>query len=205
MYIVGLTGGIASGKSAVSGMLREFGAYIVDADELARAVVLPKQPAWLEIMARFGPSILLPDGSIDREKLGDIVFNDKTARQHLEDIVHPNIKARVLAEIKTASQQGKQIVVLDVPLLFEVGWQKLTDEVWVVYVDDSVQLQRLIKRNCLSAEQALARIHSQMQLTEKVRLANVIIDNNGDLAATRRQVWENWQRLEKKTAMCTIE
>lgn len=197
MYIIGLTGGIASGKSAVSGMLRELGAYIVDTDKIARDVVLPEQPAWLEIVAQFGSSVLLPDGRIDRQQLGDIVFNDITARKKLEDIIHPAIKSMVLAEINTASQQGQEIVVVDVPLLFEVGWQKMTDEVWVVYVNESVQLERLMRRNCFSAEQALARIHSQMQLAEKVRLAKVVIDNNGNLVATRQQVLENWRRIKR--------
>lgn len=197
MYIIGLTGGIASGKSAVSGMLRELGAYIVDTDKIARDVVLPEQPAWLEAVAQFGSSILLPDGRIDRQQLGDIVFNDITARKKLEDIIHPAIKSMVLAEINTASQQGQEIVVVDVPLLFEIGWQKMTDEVWVVYVNESVQLERLMRRNCFSAEQALARIHSQMQLAEKVRLAKVVIDNNGNLAATRQQVLENWRRIKR--------
>lgn len=194
MRVVGLTGGIASGKSTVSKLLRQLGAVVVDTDVIAREVVKPGKPAWQDIVAWFGSGILLPGGDIDRAKLGELVFRDEKARKQLESITHPRIQKTALQALDKARQAGERVAVMDVPLLFEVGWDKLVDEVWVVYVDPATQLGRLMKRDGLEDEQAKARMDAQMNLKEKARLADVVIDNSKDPDNTERQVREAWQR-----------
>jgi len=196
MYIIGLTGGIASGKSTVSAILENLGAYIVDADAIARTVVMPNEPAWRDIVAHFGEDILFADGGINRVALGEKIFKDKEQRQCLENITHPYIKAQVEKRIAQAALSGVNVVVLDVPLLFEVGWQKNVDAIWVVYVREEVQVSRLIARNHLTIEQAQERIASQMSLGEKVKRADVLIDNNFDIEYTKEQVWIAWKNLQ---------
>lgn len=197
MYRIGLTGGIASGKSTVSAMLAELGAKIIDTDEIARQVVQPGELAWQGIVNHFGQEILLPNGQIDRKSLGDRIFQDKTARQQLEKIIHPYIEMEVEKSVEQAAASGQQFVVLDVPLLFEIGWQTKVNSIWVVYVEPQIQLARLMARNQLTAEQALDRINSQMKLGEKVKKANVIIDNNLDINHARKQVILAWRSLEQ--------
>lgn len=195
MYIIGLTGGIASGKSTVSTMLAELGAYIIDADEIARTIVMPNQPAWHDIVAHFGSEILLPDGTINRRVLGEKIFKDKAERICLEKITHPYIEDQIQKNIAHAKLIGTNIVVLDVPLLFETGWQRMVDEIWVVYVEREVQLTRLIARNKLTYQQAMDRIDAQMSLSEKVKKADVVIDNNLDIEHARKQVTVAWGKL----------
>lgn len=196
MYIIGLTGGIASGKSTVSGILSSLGAYIIDTDKIAREIVEPDEAAWQEIVNCFGSAILLPDRQINRNLLGEIVFERSEAKTQLEQITHRRIKEKVTAEIEKARYQHSAVVVLDVPLLLEAGWQEMVDTVWVVYVDETMQLVRLMERNRLSPEQAKARIKAQMSLKEKCLYADVIIDNNDDPENTRQQVLTEWQRLK---------
>ncbi|MBP2627386.1 MAG: Dephospho-CoA kinase [Firmicutes bacterium] len=195
MYIIGLTGGIASGKSTVSAMLAELGAYIIDADEIAHIVVMPNQPAWHDIVAHFGSGILLPNGAINRKILGEKIFKDKVERLCLEKITHHYIEDQVQKKITHAKLIGTNIVVLDVPLLIETDWHKMVNEIWVVYVKEEVQLSRLIDRNKLTYEQARDRINAQMSLAEKVKLADVVIDNNLDIEHARKQVTAAWGRL----------
>lgn len=195
MHIIGLTGGIASGKSTVSGMLAQLGAYIINIDKIAHAVIMPNQPAWSDIVAHFGNEILLPDGRINREVLGEKIFKDKAERQCLERITHPRIEEQVHQYITQAKQAGERVAVLDVPLLFEVGWGKMVDSIWVVYVDTKVQITRLIARNQLTHVQAMDRINAQMSLADKVKHADVVIDNNLDIEHTRKQVIMAWGKL----------
>jgi len=195
MYIIGLTGGIASGKSTVSTMLAELGAYVIDVDEIAKAVVMPDQPAWQGIVAHFGKDILLADGTINRVLLGERIFTDKGQRQCLENITHPFITAKVQENISQVKETGVKLVVLDVPLLFEAKWQGKVNEIWVVYVRAEVQVSRLMARNRLTSEQAKARIASQMNLEEKARRADVLIDNNSALEQTREQVEMAWAKI----------
>lgn len=190
MRIIGLTGGIASGKSTVSAILRQEGAYIIDTDKIAHDITLPHKPAWYEIVEYFGQEILYGDGTINRRALGQKVFNNQIQRAVLERITHPKIKNKVNEEITIAKQQLFDVVVLDVPLLIEVGWENIVDEVWVVYVDKKTQLSRLMVRNNFTRKQALARISAQMDLTEKARHADVVIDNSGNIEATKAQVLE---------------
>lgn len=195
MYTIGLTGGIASGKSTISGMLREFGAYIIDADEIARKIVMPNQPAWHGIVAHFGTEILLPDGKINREILGAKIFKNKAERQCLEKITHPHIKEEMQKSIAHAKSIGESVIVLDVPLLFESGWSKMVDGIWVVYVEKEIQLSRLMERNQLTRQQAQERVDAQMSLDEKVKQADVVIDNNLDIEHARMQVATAWRLL----------
>jgi dephospho-CoA kinase len=195
-----LTGGIASGKSTVSAILREHGAYIIDTDKIAHDIVAPGCPAWKEVVNVFGPKILLPDNSIDRKKLGNMVFRDEMLRSQLENITHPKIKEHVCqAEIR-AQESGHSVVVLDVPLLIEAGWKDRVDAIWVVYVDEPTQLRRLQRRGRFTTDEALARIKSQMPLQVKLQYADVVIDNNGSVAHTAAQVAHHWQEALAKAS-----
>lgn len=199
-FTIGLTGGIASGKSTVSAMMRELGLPVIDADEAARAVVRPGEEAYQQIVAAFGPGILRADGEIDRAKLGAIVFNDEQQRKVLNAIVHPAVRKKMLAEKEAHIRSGAKTVVLDIPLLFESGLTHWVDKVLVVYVDDDVQLRRLMARNGFTEEEALARIRSQWPMAEKVKRADAVIDNNGTIEETRRQllaILHQWDALGK--------
>ncbi len=200
MLVIGLTGGIASGKTVVSAMFTQLGAHVIDVDKIARQIVVPHKPAWNEIVEHFGRHILLPDESINRKLLGQIVFNDSDERAVLEDITHPRIEERVLAELKKSASAGRDIVVVDAPLLIEAGWCDLVDKVWLVYVDEKTQLTRLMQRNGLSREEALKRIRAQMSFEQKIKYADFIIDNNGDVAHTEKQVMNHWRQMKKPGA-----
>lgn len=195
MRIVGLTGGIASGKSTVSRMLVELGVRVVDIDAIARQVVAPGEPAWREVVDWLGRPYLLADGNLDRRKVADLVFADSSARARLEAIIHPRIAEIVDREVAAARAEGLKALVLDVPLLFEAGWADRVDEVWVVYADDETRLKRLQERDKLSRRAAEARLAAQMSLAEKVRQASVVIDNSRDIEYTGRQVMAAWRRL----------
>lgn len=194
MRIIGLTGGIASGKSTVSSLLAGLGAAIIDTDVIARQVVAPDEPAWRDIVAWLGEGILQPDRTINRARLGDLVFSDSEARRRLEEITHHRIKEKALAHLAKLRRDGAGAAVLDAPLLYEAGWDKLVDEVWVVYAGPDIQLARLMSRDKLSRGQAAARMAAQMSLTEKARLADVVIDNSTDIATTEKQVAEAWNK-----------
>lgn len=203
MRIVGLTGGIGSGKSTVAEMLVKLGAQLIDADKLAREVVRAGTPAWQEIVDWLGPDILLPDSSLNRKRLGELVFSDPEARARLDQITHPCIGAALRQALAASASAGAELVVIDVPLLFEVGWDKLTDETWVVYVDETTQLERLMTRDNLSRRESAARIDSQMSLKDKVRLADVVIDNSNDTGSTREQVEAAWKRTKSAAGAVT--
>jgi dephospho-CoA kinase len=190
MVVIGLTGGIGTGKSAVARMLAELGAAVIDSDVLAREVVAPGQPALAEIAAAFGPEVLAPDGSLDRRALGRIVFSDAAARRRLEAITHPRIRAESARRVEAAEAAGYKVCVCDVPLLYEVGYDLLGlyDEIWVVTAPEEVQLARIRARDRLDEDAARARLRAQWPLALKAQRADRVIDNGGDLAATRRQV-----------------
>ncbi len=196
MLHAGLTGGIASGKSTVARMFQEKGAFLIDFDELAHFVEEPDRPAWEAIVAFFGSDILNHDRTINRKKLGTVVFQDKEKLAMLNNMVHPAVfaewKSRV-AEIKKIVPQA--IVISDVPLLFEVGMQKWLDAVIVVYISPADQIQRLIQRNGWSREEAHARLASQMPIDDKVTKADFVIDNRGSQEATGNAVEAVWQEL----------
>ena len=196
MKVIGLTGGIASGKSTVSGLLRDkYGAVILDADEVAREIAEPGEPLWEAFVSRYGKErVLSKDGTLDREAIAEIVFHDSAERIWMDGAAHPLIKQRMLDRLAECKTTGEKLIVLDVPLLFEAGWETIPDEVWVVYVDQKTQLQRLMNRNNLSETLARERIASQMSMEEKRRRADVVIDNNGTQEETATQV----QRLLSK-------
>jgi len=193
MRVLGLTGGIGSGKTVVGKMFAELGAELIDADQLAREVVEPGQPALDEIVKRFGAHILLANGRLDRRKLGGIIFADASARAGLNAITHPRIRERMEAAI-TARRDRKGVLMLDIPLLYENARTGLVEKVIVVWVDPQTQYRRLIERGGLTAEEARQRIAAQMPLDEKRALADHVIDNSGSQDATRRQVEAIYRR-----------
>ncbi|CUH95567.1 hypothetical protein P22_1638 [Propionispora sp. 2/2-37] len=199
MYIIGLTGGIASGKSTVSTILKENGCRIIDADRIAHQVMEEGKPVWQKIVERFGSEILLADRSINRKKLGDAVFNDSALRTWLNHVTHPAIREEINRQIAKAGQEGCSVVVLDIPLLIEAGWQEAVDELWVVYVNRENQIRRLMARSGLTREQALQRIDAQMSLEEKRNYADVLIDNNTDKETMKQYVLAAWRNLQKNT------
>lgn len=193
MKIIGLTGGIASGKSTVSKFLAELGATIIDGDETAHRLMEPDQPIWEDVVNAFGREVLNPDSTIDRIKLGAIVFNDREKLQVLNQIAHP----RIIAEIQNRlghlrHTQPDSVLVLDIPLLFEGRMDRLCDQVWVVWVPREIQIERLMDRNWLSREEAIKRIDAQMSLDAKARLADIVIDNSGTVEETMIQVVNNY-------------
>ena len=187
MRVLGLTGGIGSGKTMVGTMFTELGAELIDADQLAREVVEPGQPALEEIVTSFGRDILRPDGRLDRRKLAGIVFADASARARLNAITHPRIRERMDAAI-AARRDRAGVLIVDIPLLFENARTGVVEKVIVVWVDPRTQFRRLIERGGLTEEEARQRIAAQMPLDEKRGLADHVIDNRGTPAETRRQV-----------------
>lgn len=195
MLIVGLTGGIATGKSTVVRLFEKRGAYRIDTDLLARKAVEPSQPAWREIVRTFGEGILEENGTLDRKKLAAMVFSDNTLRHTLNRITHPPIRALLHKELARARESGARVALVEVPLLYEAGFENEVDCVVVVTTDAAVQLKRLMERDGLSAEQAQLRIAAQMPLAEKAVRADYCIDNGGTAGDTEKQVSEVWNRL----------
>ena len=202
MLHVGLTGGIASGKSTVARMFQEKGACVIDLDEIAHFVEEPDRPGWKAIVEYFGQNVLNDDRTINREKLGAIVFRDKEKLAKLNMMVHPAAfeewKQRVTGIRKTSPQA---IVISDIPLLIEVGMRQWLDAVILVYVSPDDQIQRLMSRNGVSREEALTRLNSQMPIDEKIPHADFLIDNRGSIEDSRAAVHAVWKKLltmEKK-------
>lgn len=185
----GLTGGIATGKSTVSTWLRQAGLPIIDADVIARQVVAPGTPGLAQIQATFGADFLRDDGSLNRQRLGQLVFHDPAQLQRLDAITTPLIQAELTRQLADYRQRGVPVVLIDAPTLFEVGYlQRLVDYVMVVTTSVATQKARLMARNKLSAADAQARMDRQWPLAKKVALADVVIDNDGDITQTRQQV-----------------
>ncbi|MGM9924590.1 MAG: dephospho-CoA kinase [Bacillus sp. (in: firmicutes)] len=186
--VIGVTGGIASGKSTVSRMIENLGFTVIDADVAARKVVEPGEEALSKIVEAFGEEILKEDGTLDRQKLGAIIFHDKEKRLKLNGIVHPAVRSYMDEQREAAFANGEEVVFMDIPLLFESKLTKTVDLSLLVFVNEDIQLQRLMERNGLSQEEALTRIQSQMPLAEKKALADEWIDNNGTIAETKGQL-----------------
>ena len=194
MRLIGLTGGIGTGKSTVARMLVAHGAALIDADVLAREAVEPGAPALAEIAAEFGPRVIRADGTLDRAALGAIAFADPERRRRLEQITHPRVGALMQERIMAALSGPAPLVVVDVPLLFEGSRQGLFEGVLVVYAPPQAQLQRLVERDGWNAEEARQRVESQMPVEEKRRLATWVIDNSGSVEDTQRQVDAWWRQ-----------
>lgn len=196
MLTVGLTGGIGSGKSEVSRRLAALGATVIDADQVAREVVEPGTPGLAAVVAEFGPEVLRPDGSLDRERLASVVFGDDDARKRLNAIVHPLVgerTAQLAAEAEAADPDG--VLVYDVPLLVEAGLASLYDVVVVVATDVETQVRRLTGKRGMTEADARARIAAQASLEDKLAVATYVIRNDGDLDELDRQVEEVWSHL----------
>lgn len=186
--ILGLTGGIATGKSTVTGMLRERGIPVIDADQIAREVVEPGKPAYEAIVRHFGRDILLEDGEINRKKLGEIVFSDEAERQKLNAIVHPEVRRVMREEAEAAEANGADIVFMDIPLLFESKLQYMVEKIVLVYAPADMQLARMMERDELEEEQAQKRLRAQFPIDQKKKDADFLIDNSTTREETERQV-----------------
>ena len=196
MILVGLTGGVATGKSTVAEMFKQCGAVVIDADQLARDVVEPGKPAWREIVKTFGKTILNPDRSLNRQALGAIVFRHPAKRRAIEAIIHPRVAREQVRLTRQATRQDPQsVVIYDVPLLFEAGIDKRVDQTIVVTADRNTQIARLKKRNGLSRPEALRRIRSQMPLANKVRRADQVVNGTLPRPSLRKQVGQLLNRL----------
>lgn len=196
MKLVGLTGGIASGKSTVAKILQSLGAAIVNADDLAREVVEPGHEAWKEIVASFGADILQGDQTLDRQKLRTLIFNQPEARKRLESIIHPRVRALAEERIRQYAAAGYPVVIYEVPLLFEGNLQEWLRPVILVACDVETQTARLQKRDHLTAADAEKHIAAQMSLKDKRRLADYVIENNGSLEDLERQTRQILEELK---------
>lgn len=194
---IGLTGSVATGKSTVSNMIQQVGIPLVDADIAARKVVEPGTEGLKEIVAYFGEEILLADGTLNRAKLGEIIFKDKEKREKLNEITHPRVKDYMLEARERFFGAGEELVFFDIPLLFESHLESLVDQIVVVWTTPETELKRLMERNNLTKEDALRRIESQMGIDEKARKADFVIDNNESLEKTQKQVYTFIERFVK--------
>lgn len=186
--IIGLTGSIGTGKSTVAKMFSELNIPVIDADRIAREVVEPGKIAYEQIVATFGEEILLADGSINRKKLGSIVFQDEAKRTKLNEIVHPEVRKEMLRQKEAYIENGASCVVLDIPLLYESKLTYLVDKVLVVATTPEVQLERIIARDKCSVAEAKRRMNAQIPIAEKVKWADAVIDNNGTIQHTKKQL-----------------
>ena len=199
MKVIGLTGGIGSGKSTVSQFLAELGAVILNADKIGHEAFKPDTEIWREVVAAFGRQILTPDGNIDRKKLGEIVFGNAESLSRLNQIMHPRMYAQIKAQFKEYRRQGTRVVVLEAPLLLEAGWTPLVDEVWVTTASEATVLKRLKERSGMSQAESLTRIRSQLPSAERIKHADVVINTDCALGELKSKVKELGQRLELDT------
>ena len=195
MYVIGLTGGIGSGKSTVAKVLEGQGATVLSADIIGHEVYSPGRPAWQEIVNEFGRQVVADDGTIDRKKLGAIVFSDPKYLAALNSIVHPRMKGMMRERLAALAREGVEIAVLEAALLFEAKWDDLANEVWVTAVAPEIAARRASQRSGLPEDQVLERINSQMSNEERTRNARVVIDTDCDLEGTRRQALDAWAKL----------
>ncbi|MCA1021870.1 MULTISPECIES: dephospho-CoA kinase [Halobacillus] len=186
--VIGLTGSIASGKSTVSRMFDEWEIPVIDADQISRDVVRPGEPAYEDIVHVFGKDVLFEDGTLDRKKLGKVIFSSKERRKELNDIVHPRVREEMIRRRESYKEEDYKAVVLDIPLLYESGLTDYVERVLVVAVDEETQLQRLMERDGSSREDARERIASQIPVSRKAEMADAVIDNNGTEEESFRQL-----------------
>jgi dephospho-CoA kinase len=196
--VIGLTGGIGSGKSTVAQFLSQLGAVILNTDEMGHELFQPYKEAWREIVATFGRGVLQPNDEIDRSKLSEVVFNDPQARARLNQIMHPRILELVKQRIQQSRLQGAEVIVVEAALLMRVNWPPLLDEVWVTVAPEAVAIERTCNRSGLTPAQVKARIRSQLPVEEMVKQADVVIDTHCDLAELKAKVEELWGRLASK-------
>lgn len=200
LSVFGLTGGIGSGKSTAAALFRERGVPIVDADELAREAVAPGSAGLAEVQVAFGPKILAPDGSLDRKKLGALVFADTEARQRLNAITHPIVRRLSQERFRALDEQGVALAGYDVPLLFEVGLDSVLRPIVVVTAREATQLERILARDGISEEAARARLDAQLPLADKQKRADYVLYNNGTLEALAAQIDALLEKLRAETS-----
>ncbi|MDR0469880.1 MAG: dephospho-CoA kinase [Peptococcaceae bacterium] len=193
MRLIGLAGGIASGKTMVTDYLVSLGAPVVDADVISRSITAPGSPVLKEIATAFGDEYLDGEGNLLRKKLGELIFNDRESRLRLNQITHPHISRIIRDEINQHRDEGAPIVIYSAPLLLEGGSGSMTDEVWLVALEPREQIRRLMGRDGITEEEAKARLGSQSSLEEKMSLADKVIDNSGTPEETREQVMALWE------------
>ncbi len=198
MLKIALTGGPGSGKSTVARMFRDLGAQVIDADEVARAVVSPGQPAWEELRREFGAEFFQEDGSLNRSRMAALVFRDAGARQKLNAIVHPRVAREMARRLEDLAAHGVFGALVEVPLLFEAGLEKGYNVIIVVDADREEQLARLCRRDSRSPEEAAGILAAQLPLADKKARADFVVDNRGSLEDTHRQVKNLWQQLKMK-------
>ena len=199
MFVIGLTGGIASGKSTVSLLLKDKGAVIIDADEIGKQILKPGKAARIKVIEHFGQQILNEKKDIDRKKLADLVFSNKKELEFLNSVTHPEIINEIKAQLQYYRNLKTAVVIIDAALLIEVGLHTIVDEVWLVTVDEDTQLERLMAREKhLRMEQAISRIKAQMPQHEKIKYADRVIDNNGSIEDTKNQVDKIWREISQR-------
>ena len=197
MIVIGLTGGIGTGKSEVARIFQELGAVLINADQIGHQAYTPHSEIWQEVVKAFGEEILQPSGEIDRKKLGSIVFADPDQLTRLNQIMHPRMARMVAQQVQELGEQGADVVVVEAALLFEAGWDSLVGEVWSTDSPEDRVIKRLQSRSGLSQEEAKKRIDSQMSAEERKSRSQVVVDNSGDLADLERVVRSIWDRRVK--------
>jgi dephospho-CoA kinase len=206
MRVIGLTGGIGSGKSTVAEVLEAEGAAVLSADLAGHEVYLPGRPAYAELVEAFGAGILAADGTVDRKKLGPIVFSDPEKLARLNAITHPRMKELMREKLADLEGRGVEYAVLEAALLFDAGWDDLTDEVWVTVVDPEVAAERAAARSGLPKEQVLERIQkAQMENDERIRRSDVVIDTSGTLEDAKRRAREAWRAMKERVPLRRAE
>jgi dephospho-CoA kinase len=202
VHTIGLTGGIGTGKSVVAQILAEQGAVLLNADLVGHEAYLPGAPAYEDIVAEFGKDVVAEDGTIDRKKLGPIVFSSPDKLARLNAITHPRMKEMMREKLADAARRGADVAVLEAALLFDAGWDDLTDEVWVTVVDGETAARRASARSGIPVEQVLERIQkAQMASDERIRRSDVVIDTSGTLDDTRRRTVEEWEKLRRRLSV----
>ena len=197
MKIIGLTGGIACGKSTVSAYLKQKGAYIIDGDAIAKELSVPGKSIWKAYVEHFGDKILNSDKTLNRRLIGQIVFTDESEKAWMNNTMHPLIKQAIIEKIEKYKQNKVKVVVLDIPLLYEANWDKFADEVWVVKIDEQLQIKRIQNRDNLTKEEAISRIKAQMPVIEKAKRADVVIDSSNTPEITCKLVERIWNERIK--------
>ncbi len=198
MKVIGLTGGISSGKSTVSKFLAHLGAVVIDADKVGHEVFKPGTKAWQEVVDAFGQGIISADGTIDRRKLGEIVFSNPGARAKLNQVMHPLIYEQVKSRMEEYGRKGAAIIIVEAPLLLEVGWKSLVDEVWVTSASEATVIKRLKEQKGLPEAQSLARVRAQLTDEERIRQADVVIDTDCALDELKERVEALWRKLRSR-------
>lgn len=201
MFVIGLTGGIGSGKSEVTQQLQELGAEVIDADKVGHQAYTPHTETWQAVVEAFGQGILQPNSEVDRRKLGAIVFSDPKELARLNSIMHPRMFKMIQGQLEAMRAKGVSVAVVEAAILIEAQWTPLADEVWVVASDEEVVVQRVKQRNNLPEEEIRRRIRSQLSNQERARHATVLIENNGGLEELRRRVQKLWEhRVQGRVA-----